>query len=308
MRLTTLPRERATTRFLSVADDIRGLRVEAKQHDAIKRGAICVHSIRPALGRREPPASPFCCETWSSPTRRAAKKRRNLGSNGVVVAKQKPPLLLQAPPQRGAVTHEALSHRLVTMSSADMDELRQHRVSDTLRQRHASAGRAPGAPAEPPASPGTGGAPPKSLLFAYFLWVLPLLVPPVGLLGLHHVYLGRDVHAALYMISFGGFGLGWLRDGVRLSDYVRQASPSAEEHGLERRRRELYPRPGGLVRLLAAGYFASNFSLVLRSVWPAPEESPLPQADAWAEVALGALGIALGVWAVGSVTPQACEP
>jgi len=181
--------------------------------------------------------------------------------------------------------------------------------SDTLRQRHASAARSPGAPAEPPVPSRLGGcAPPKSLLFAYVLWALPLIVPPVGLLGLHHVYLGRDVHAALYMLSFGGFGFGWLRDGVRLSDYVRQASPSVEERELERKRRELYPRPGGLVRLIAAGYFASTFSLVLRSVWPAPEESPLPQADAWAEVALGGLGIAVGVWAVGSVTPQACDP
>eukprot|EP00964_Phaeocystis_antarctica_P087316 scaffold55381_cov45-Phaeocystis_antarctica.AAC.2 len=94
MPLTTLPRERATTRFLSVADDIRGLRVEAKQHDAIRRGAICVHSIPPALGRRD----------QFTPTRRAAKKRRNLGSDGVVSSRNRMlPLLLQAPPQRGAV-------------------------------------------------------------------------------------------------------------------------------------------------------------------------------------------------------------
>ena len=60
----------------------------------------------------------------------------------------------------------------------------------------------------------------------------------------HHLYLGRDVHAALYMLSFGGLGLGWLRDGVRLGAYLRQAAPCSEERELERRRRELYPRPG----------------------------------------------------------------
>ena len=60
-----------------------------------------------------------------------------------------------------------------------------------------------------------------------------------------------------------------------------------------------------MVRLLAAGCFATYFSRVLRSAWPAPEESPLPQADAWAAAALGGLGIALGAWAVGNVTPQA---
>ena len=60
-----------------------------------------------------------------------------------------------------------------------------------------------------------------------------------------------------------------------------------------------------MVRLLAAGCFATYFSRVLRCAWPAPEESPLPQADAWAAAALGGLGLALGVWAVGNVSPQA---
>ena len=60
-----------------------------------------------------------------------------------------------------------------------------------------------------------------------------------------------------------------------------------------------------MVRLFAAGCFATYFNWVLRSAWPAPEESPLPQADAWAAAALGGLGLALGVWAVGNVTPQA---
>ena len=117
---------------------------------------------------------------------------------------------------------------------------------DNLRQRHASSARSQPAPPAPPApAPGTSGsAPPKSLLVAYTLWALPLLLPPAGLLGLHHLYLGRDVHAALYMLSLGGLGLGWLRDGVRLGAYLRQAAPSGEERELERRRRELYPRPG----------------------------------------------------------------
>jgi len=117
---------------------------------------------------------------------------------------------------------------------------------DNLRQRHASSARSPAAPPAPAPAPGgtAGGAPPKSLLVAYTLWALPLLLPPAGLLGLHHLYLGRDVHAALYMLSFGGLGLGWLRDGVRLGAYLRQAAPCSEERELERRRRELYPRPG----------------------------------------------------------------
>ena len=119
---------------------------------------------------------------------------------------------------------------------------------DHLRQRHTARSRtAPPALCIAPSAqaPGTaGGAPPKSLLAAYTLWALPLLVPPAGLLGLHHLCLGRDVHAALHMLSFGGLGLGWLRDGVRLGAHLRQAAPSSEERELERRRRELCPRPG----------------------------------------------------------------
>ena len=55
---------------------------------------------------------------------------------------------------------------------------------DNLRQRHASSTRSPAAPPAPAPAPGgtAGGAPPKSLLAAYTLWALPLLLPPAGLL------------------------------------------------------------------------------------------------------------------------------
>ncbi|NXT47890.1 DJC22 protein, partial [Pluvianellus socialis] len=46
----------------------------------------------------------------------------------------------------------------------------------------------------------------KRLLVAYGLWALG------GPLGLHHVYLGRDSHALLWMLTLGGFGAGWLWD------------------------------------------------------------------------------------------------
>ncbi|XP_009464570.1 PREDICTED: dnaJ homolog subfamily C member 22 [Nipponia nippon] len=44
----------------------------------------------------------------------------------------------------------------------------------------------------------------KRLLVAYGLWALG------GPLGLHHIYLGRDSHALLWMLTLGGFGGGWL--------------------------------------------------------------------------------------------------
>ncbi|KAM9785525.1 dnaJ homolog subfamily C member 22 [Neosynchiropus ocellatus] len=60
----------------------------------------------------------------------------------------------------------------------------------------------------------------KSLLVAYVLWALG------GPLGLHHLYLNRDSHALLWMLTLGGFGVGWLRDALRLPAYVRQANAS----------------------------------------------------------------------------------
>ncbi|KAM8829640.1 dnaJ homolog subfamily C member 22 [Synchiropus picturatus] len=58
----------------------------------------------------------------------------------------------------------------------------------------------------------------KSLLVAYALWALG------GPLGLQHLYLRRDSHALLWMLTLGGFGVGWLRDALRLPAYVSQAN------------------------------------------------------------------------------------
>jgi DnaJ family protein C protein 22 len=63
--------------------------------------------------------------------------------------------------------------------------------------------------------------PQKSVVFAYVLWLLG------GWWGLHHVYLGRDDHALLYLTSFGGFSIGWMRDMWRLPEYVRQHNRDA---------------------------------------------------------------------------------
>ena len=173
----------------------------------------------------------------------------------------------------------------------------------SLRQRHAASAeaRAAGEPPPPKANrPETGGAPAsKSLAVAYFLWALPFLGAP-PLVGLHHLYLGRDLHCFLYWISFGGFGLGVFRDLWRLPAYVHEASSQPPPQSVR--------PPLSVVRCLAALYFGSNFSLVLRSLWPAPEDSPLePAGDAAVDGLLGALGTAVGVWLVGSATPQACS-
>ena len=59
----------------------------------------------------------------------------------------------------------------------------------------------------------------KSKLSAYLLWIVG------GFFGLHHYYIGRDDQGLLWLTSFGGyFGLGWLRDGLKIATYVGEAN------------------------------------------------------------------------------------
>lgn len=64
---------------------------------------------------------------------------------------------------------------------------------------------------------------PKSVTVAYALWALG------GPLGLHHIYLERDSHALLWMVTLGGFGLGWAREFIRIPSYVAEANRNAAE-------------------------------------------------------------------------------
>ncbi|KAK9515353.1 hypothetical protein VZT92_026005 [Zoarces viviparus] len=63
----------------------------------------------------------------------------------------------------------------------------------------------------------------KSVMVAYALWAV------AGPLGLHHLYLGRDNHALLWMLTLGGFGFGWAREVLRIPAYVGEANRDAEE-------------------------------------------------------------------------------
>lgn len=58
----------------------------------------------------------------------------------------------------------------------------------------------------------------KSLLKTYALWSFG------GPFGLHHIYLGRDSHALLWMLTFGGFGMGWMWEFWRIPGFVAQAN------------------------------------------------------------------------------------
>lgn len=58
----------------------------------------------------------------------------------------------------------------------------------------------------------------KGLLITYALWAVG------GPAGLHHLYLGRDSHALLWMLTLGGGGLGWLLEFWKLPSFVTQAN------------------------------------------------------------------------------------
>ncbi|XP_024066004.2 dnaJ homolog subfamily C member 22 [Terrapene carolina triunguis] len=62
----------------------------------------------------------------------------------------------------------------------------------------------------------------KRLLVTYALWALG------GPVGLHHVYLGRDSHALLWMLTLGGFGVGWLWEFWQLPGWVARANDTQE--------------------------------------------------------------------------------
>ncbi|XP_072306052.1 dnaJ homolog subfamily C member 22 [Eucyclogobius newberryi] len=63
---------------------------------------------------------------------------------------------------------------------------------------------------------------PKSVTVAYALWAIG------GPLGLHHLYLQRDSHALLWMVTLGGFGLGWVREFILIPSYVAAANRDTE--------------------------------------------------------------------------------
>jgi hypothetical protein len=184
---------------------------------------------------------------------------------------------------------------------ADKHSAVRQRSAAAAAARSGGGAAAPTARQPAPAATPARSNPQKSNVLAYLLW---LFLPSSGL---HHFYLGRDVHCFLYAISFGLFGMGWLRDAWRLPSYVRAASstPAWVEH--QKTERVLYPSPPFWLsaRLPACLLFGSSFGAILRCAWPPADETPLPEAvDAVAVAVLGVIGTALGTWLPGSLAPQ----
>ncbi|XP_067227629.1 dnaJ homolog subfamily C member 22 isoform X4 [Chanodichthys erythropterus] len=98
----------------------------------------------------------------------------------------------------------------------------------------------------------------KKLLITYALWAMG------GPLGLHHIYLGRDSHALLWILTFGGFGIGWAREFFRIPSYVSEANHEAERAQV-RHPRATPPPPVGLIRFagqICVGIYFGSVALI----------------------------------------------
>ncbi|KAG8585847.1 hypothetical protein GDO81_005168 [Engystomops pustulosus] len=63
----------------------------------------------------------------------------------------------------------------------------------------------------------------KRLIVAFGLWAIG------GPLGLHHIYLGRDSHALLLMLTLGGFGMAWMWDFWKIPGLVSQINKQSKK-------------------------------------------------------------------------------
>lgn len=149
---------------------------------------------------------------------------------------------------------------------------------------------------------------PRRLLVAYALWLFTPLAWP----GAYLFYLGRDVHAAVQTVTFGGFGVGWLLDGLLMPLYVADINePVGYLERAERRHASWWTLstlllPVALVMQLAVGLY---FGCIAYHLVPTPLVMPVELSGGavrWSEplsesstglvtFAAGMLGAALGV-------------
>ncbi|KAK7605257.1 hypothetical protein V9T40_007115 [Parthenolecanium corni] len=137
----------------------------------------------------------------------------------------------------------------------------------------------------------------KSLIIAYFLWLVG------GVAGLHHYYLGRDLHGFLWLCTLGGyFGFGWLRDVFHINEYVAEAN---EDQNYLKKIKEIVKKnkkpPFSTIRftgmVLLAYYWSSLFHIAI------PNDELAGINWKWLYL-LSPFFCALGVWAVGNVGLQ----
>ncbi|XP_073419505.1 dnaJ homolog subfamily C member 22 [Dendrobates tinctorius] len=92
----------------------------------------------------------------------------------------------------------------------------------------------------------------KRLIVTFGLWAIG------GPLGLHHIYLGRDSHALLLMLTLGGFGMVWMWDFWKIPGLVSQAN---KQDNKANKIKERTP-PASSIRLMAQITIGIYFGLV----------------------------------------------
>mmetsp|Transcript_12328 Transcript_12328/g.18390 ORF Transcript_12328/g.18390 Transcript_12328/m.18390 type:complete len:368 (-) Transcript_12328:103-1206(-) len=122
-----------------------------------------------------------------------------------------------------------------------------------------------------------------SVLVAYLLWLF------FGFWGLHQIYLGRENHALLLLMSGGGFGLGWFRDFFYMHEYAYQANDIVEH------RKDSKPR-GSWAKFFGMFIFGTFLRFLCLNAFP--EE--FIGNDPWAGIIPKAIGLTVGIYLVGN--------
>ncbi|BFZ21978.1 hypothetical protein BsWGS_25016 [Bradybaena similaris] len=145
-----------------------------------------------------------------------------------------------------------------------------------------------------------------NIVVAYIVWFF------FGLAGLHHIYLGRLNQAFVWFATFGGCGIGWIRDCWKIPEYVKWCNGdiSLQRRHLQRAIRN--PRPGcsmfRFVGMLAMGLITST---VLGALVPDFSEMSATYPFTYyilryTYVVLLMLGNALGVYLVANIGELQC--
>ena len=133
---------------------------------------------------------------------------------------------------------------------------------------------------------------------AYALWFVG------GWAGLHLFYLGRHLQATVWVTTGNMLGIGWLRDAVRIPDYVRLANgePELERHVTKIMHLTRVPPidESHIIAMLMLGtwyyYVVSGMSSFI-----------FPEQYIAAAYVVGSLAMSVGVWAAGSCGRVSCS-
>ncbi|KAL7296252.1 hypothetical protein TKK_0010488 [Trichogramma kaykai] len=143
-------------------------------------------------------------------------------------------------------------------------------------------------------SAGGGGGARKSLCWTYFWWLFG------GEFGAHHVYLGRDEQAIVWLFTGGGFALGWFRDFIKIPKYVAEVNDQHEyqEEWFKQLRQQSKKPPYNWLRCTLACVLAYWFGQLVLLAIPKDEVNGMNFKPL---MVLVPLAVSLGIWLVGNI-------